>query len=74
MGYIAASVLLKLLINANEKCHITYAPWCMSGTLYFQYKHHTNDTIHDPREPEKYHYIKIVVLFQYACTNMSVSY
>ena len=29
-----ASVLLKLFINCNERCHITDAPYCMNRTLF----------------------------------------
>ena len=34
MGKIAASVLLKLFINENEKCQYTDNPKRMSGTLF----------------------------------------
>ena len=34
MGIIAASVLLKLYINVNERRHTTEAPLYMSGTLF----------------------------------------
>jgi len=48
MGKIAASVLLKLFINGNERCYTTDAP-------FFKCKQHT---IHDPRGPEKFKYCK----------------
>ena len=33
-GKIAASVLLKLFISGNKKCHTTDAPERMDGTLF----------------------------------------
>jgi len=33
-GKTAASVLLKLFISGNKRCHTTDAPYCMSGTLF----------------------------------------
>jgi len=38
---IAASVLLKLLIRGNERCHTTDAPLHMSRTLFLNVNKHT---------------------------------
>jgi len=53
MGKIAASVLFKLFIDGNEICHTTEASKRMRGT--YQTK---QNTIHDPKGPEKYNYTK----------------
>ena len=41
---IAASVILRLFICGNEKCHTTDAPLRMSGTLFFKVNNiHNNE-------------------------------
>jgi len=49
MGTIAASVLLKLFINGNERCHTTDAP----GALAERFIHYKHYKVSNPREPEK---------------------
>jgi len=49
-GKTAASVLLKLLISSNERCHTTDAPLAHEQNSIFKCKQHT---IYDPRGPEK---------------------
>jgi len=51
-----ASVLLKLFISGNERCHTTDAPYRMSRTLFSSVNKHT---INDPWGPEKYNYTMI---------------
>jgi len=51
-GKKAASVLLKLFISGNERCHTSDAQ-AHEQISIFKCKHHT---IHDPWWPEKYNY------------------
>jgi len=53
MKEIAASVLLKLLINGNERCHNPDAPSVGAELFFFKCKQHT---IYNPRGPGKYNY------------------
>ena len=48
-GKIAASVLLKLFISSNERCHTTDAPLAHEQKSFFKCKQHT---LLDPKGPE----------------------
>jgi len=55
-GKTAVSVLLKLFINGNERCHTTDATQRMSGTLFLKCKQHTIYKSSAPSEAPTFDY------------------